>query len=89
LVYYEQLRSDPVRVITELYQHLGMPGTPEEIASLAERTRLENVPAAERGPDKPRQNGIIGGFRQMFDEEEIALMNAIMGPNLTRYGYDL
>jgi hypothetical protein len=89
LVYYEQLRTDPVRVITELYQHLSMPGTPQEIASLAERTRLENVPAAERGPDKPRQNGIVGGFRQVFDEEEIALMNAIMGPNLTRYGYDL
>jgi hypothetical protein len=89
LVYYEQLRRDPVPVITELYRHLGMPGTPEEVAALAERTRLENVPAGERGPDKPRQNGIVGGFRHVFDEEEIALMNAIMGPNLTRYGYEL
>ena len=97
LVRYEELRTDPVKVTARLYDHLksSLPAecvnamTRDELSRLAEASRLENVPEGERGPDMPRQYGIVGGYRSAFDDEEIALMNAIMGPNLARYGYDL
>ena len=89
LVKYEDLRAHPDHYIAKIYDHLGMSATDEEIAGLADRTRLENLPASERGPEKPRQSGLVGGFHSVFDEEEIALMNAIMGQNLLRYGYEL
>lgn len=89
LVYYEALRKDPLAAIWELYNHLGYETSDDEIRRVAEATRLENVPESERGPDKPRQTGHVGGFRNTFSEDEIALMEAIMGDNLSRYGYAL
>jgi hypothetical protein len=98
LIRYENLRTNPAESITRLYEHLKA-AFPEEhlkpsislddALRLAATTRLENIPESERGPDKPRQSGLIGGFREAFNDEEIALMNAIMGPNLVRYGYEL
>jgi len=88
-VHYEELRQNPISAIGALFRHLGRETTPDELLKLAERTRIENVPEAERGPDKPRQNGIVGGYRGFFRDDEIATMNAIMGANLVRYGYSL
>lgn len=86
---YEDMRADPVTSIIELYATLGMQITREGAIELALKTRLENMPESERGPDKPRQEGLVGGYKRTFTAEEIALMNAIMGPNLTRFGYQL
>jgi len=88
-VHYEELRQNPLSAIGALFRHLGRETRQDELVQLAERTRIENVPAADRGPDKPRQNGIVGGYRDFFRDDEIATMNAIMGPNLVRYGYSL
>ncbi|HEV2364880.1 MAG TPA: sulfotransferase [Caulobacteraceae bacterium] len=87
LIRYEDLRQQPLETVTALFERLGLPTGEEMVASLVERTRLENIPASERGPDKPRQTGRVGGYRDAFDADEVALMNAIMGPNLIRYGY--
>jgi hypothetical protein len=86
---YEDLRRDPGQMIAELFDRLQISASPDEIAALAESSRLENMPASERGPDKPRQTGLIGGYRAVFSDEEIALMDAIMGQNLERYGYEI
>jgi hypothetical protein len=53
------------------------------------RTSLENIPDDQKGPDKPRQTGQIGKYTEVFSEEEIELMEAIMGSNLRRFGYAL
>jgi len=87
LVRYEEMRQSPVEVIGRLYRHLGYTISEEQLVRLADATQLENVPAATRGPDKPRQTGEIGGYRTVFDADEIALMTSIMAPNLARYGY--
>jgi hypothetical protein len=87
LVRYEEMRRDPVSTIGGLFRHLGLAIAPDELLRLADTTRLESYPPSQRGPDKPRQNGFIGGYRNFFSAEEVATMNAIMGPNLVRYGY--
>jgi hypothetical protein len=87
LVRYEDLRREPARAIRALYDHLGYAASDDEVRSIAEASRLENVPETKRGPDKPVQEGRVGGYRDAFNEDEIAMMNAIMGDNLARYGY--
>ena len=87
LVRYEELRREPFRAIRALYDHLDYQATDEEVRRIADASRLENVPEADRGPDKPVQTGRVGGYQNTFSEDEIALMNAIMGDNLARYGY--
>ena len=84
---YEDLRAEPHRVLRELFARLNLEGTEAEIAELVADTRLENY--NDRGENRPRQQGLIGGYRAHFSAEEIDLMNAIMGPNLAKYGYSL
>lgn len=86
---YEDMRQDPVANITVLYSFLGVQIARQEVIELAHQSRLENMPESERGPDKPRQQGLVGGYKGTFTAEEVGLMNAIMGPNLTRFGYEL
>jgi hypothetical protein len=88
-VRYEDLRSDPTSGIGHLLEHIGMKLPPEELEALVRDVTLENMPPETRGPDKPRQDGKIGGFLKTFSAEEIELMNGIMGDNLKRYGYSL
>ena len=85
-VKYEDLRRNTEEAAAEIFRGVGLDVTPEELQRLVRETRLENF--TDRGSDKPRQNGRVGGFQSVFDHEEIALMNAIMGPNLRKYGYD-
>jgi hypothetical protein len=84
---YEDLRHEPHRVIGPLLTHLGMEISGEELVQLVHDTTLENLPAETRGPDKPRQSGLVGGYQAAFSADEIQLMNSIMGDNLRRYGY--
>ena len=86
---YEDMRADPVKVIADVYSRLGIPATSEEVVRVAQESQLENRPESERGSDKPRQEGRVGGYKQSFSDAEISLMNAIMGPNLRQYGYSL
>ena len=87
LVRYEDMRRDTLNVVRGLLAHLEMPATEEQLLEVARSSLLENMPAEQRGPDKPRQSGLIGGFRSTFSEDEIVLMNSIMGENLRRFGY--
>ena len=78
-VHYEDLRQNPVSAIGALFHHLGRKIVPDELLKLAERTRIESFPPSARGPDKSRQSGVVGGYRDFFDDDEIATMNAIIG----------
>ena len=51
---------------------------PQALKELIAEVRLENVPETERGPDQPRQEGKIGGYRSYFSPDEIKLMTSIM-----------
>lgn len=88
LVRYEDLRRDTAAQIKAVYQCLGLAISPEDLNALVERSKLENIPAEQKGPDKPRQTGQIGNYADVFSADEIALMHDIMGDNLRRYGYE-
>jgi hypothetical protein len=86
-VRYEDLRRDPNKEISKLFDHLGIVSDESELNNLITRTKLENLPAESKGPDKARQSGQIGGFKERFDASEIQLMNSIMGEKLRNFGY--
>lgn len=87
LVRYEDLRRNPHTRIAAVLGQVGMSLAEEDLAELVRATALEQYPASQRGLDKPRQFGQTGGYKFSFSDEEIHLMNEIMGENLQRYGY--
>lgn len=87
LVRYEDLRYNPVPNILRIFDVLGYQDTEDEIIKIAEKNAFENLPATERGENKPRRKARPGGYRDSFSETEIQLMNDIMGDNLKKYGY--
>jgi hypothetical protein len=89
LVHYEHLRQNPSEEIRLIFDRLGMPMSDVQLAELIVKTTLENISADQKGPDKPRQTGQIGKYATVFSQQEIDLMEAIMGPNLRRFGYVL
>jgi hypothetical protein len=88
-VRYEDLRRDTIDELRVVFDRVGMSMADDELAELVSRTTLEHLPADQRGPDKPRQEGQIGNYASVFSPREIELMEAIMGPNLRRFGYEL
>jgi hypothetical protein len=89
LVHYEAIRQQPADLIAMILDRVGMSVSATEFSELIEKTTLENMPQSQKGPDKPRQTGQVGGFAAVFSQQEIELMEAIMGPNLERFGYAL
>jgi Sulfotransferase family len=89
LVHYEDLRREPSEWIRLIFDRIGAPISDEDLAGLVAKTSLENIPANQKGPAKPRQTGQVGKYANVFSEPEISLMEAIMGPNLLRFGYAL
>jgi hypothetical protein len=88
-VRYEDLRRDTMAELRVIFDRVGLSMADDALAKLVSRTTLENIPADQKGPDKPRQEGLIGKYASVFSRWEIELMEAIMGPNLQRFGYEL
>jgi hypothetical protein len=88
-VRYEDLRQNPREELRAVFDRVCSPITVSELDDLIVKTSLENIPAEQKGPDKPRQTGQIGLYSEVFSRQEIELMEAIMGPNLRRFGYIL
>ena len=86
-VRYEDLRRNTAEELRVIFDRVGVAMADDELAELVARTTLEQIPADQKGPDKPRQEGQIGKYAAVFSLREIELMEAIMGPNLERFGY--
>ena len=87
LLHYEELRVAPTAQLRMMFDKIGMDMSDAALDALVSSTTLDNIPAAQKGPDKPRQTGQIGEYASVFSGAEIALMEAIMGCNLRRFGY--
>jgi hypothetical protein len=87
MVRYEDLREDPRWGVEEILSFTGLSLDEGALELVVKEITLENMPAEMRGPDKPRQTGRVGGYRDLFSADEIELMNEIMGDNLERFGY--
>jgi len=89
LVKYEDLRQESEREIKRIFEFLGYHLSEDEIKEIADLTSFENVPSEMKGEDKNIRKAKPGGFHDYFSDEEIKIMNKIMGENLTKFGYKL
>lgn len=87
LVRYEDLRAGPVGEVARILRWLDQP---VDLASVHDHVALldfDRIPEDQRGRGKFQRTAQPGLWREHFDDEEQALLNATMGETLTRYGY--
>jgi len=89
LLRYEDLRREPSSQFKNMFEQIGVAMSDAELNAMIKATTLENIPDDQKGPDKPRQTGQVGQFGDVFSDEEIDLMEIIMGSNLEEFGYEL
>jgi hypothetical protein len=84
-VRYESVRSDPARAVSELFTFAGLDASPAQIAEIVAATDI-----ARSGPaagSKAPQLGLVGGWREQFTSEDIALFTRLAGAALRDAGY--
>jgi hypothetical protein len=104
VVRYEDVRSQPVRLLSSIVDFLGAPFSKEEVEAAVEFAAFENLKELERknffknsrltpgdpsDPDSFKvRRGVVGGYRDYFDEGEIAEMEGLVEERLSPiYGY--
>jgi hypothetical protein len=104
LVRYEDLHADPKAELARVMAFLGQPCSVAEIARAVEFAAFDNLKRREAGsffasdrlrpadhtePDSFKvRRGTIGGYRDYFDEQQLALIDALVEGQLpARLGY--
>jgi alcohol sulfotransferase len=104
VVRYEDLRAAPVEELAGICSFLKAPFTAEEIREAAEFAAFENLQKLERSgffdshrltPADPQdvdsfkvRRGKVGGYRDYFDDEQIAVMDTLVRKRLDpTFGY--
>jgi hypothetical protein len=88
LVRYEDLLADPAGRLEDLGRWLGLGLSPERIADLVDRTSFAELDPEQRGPGQFARAATPGGWRAEFKDEELRLLDRIMGEKLRGLGYE-
>jgi hypothetical protein len=87
LVRYEDARSDPDAVLTELERWLKTPRTPAGHADALRWNDFDAIPDSAKGSGKPLRAATPGLWRENLAADEQAAMAEIMGAQLAELGY--
>jgi hypothetical protein len=85
---YEELRAQPEKELRGILEWLGLPSQGRDIESWVARHRFEEIPEAERGPDKFFRSATPGGWRQGLSADEQERVHGIIGAKLRELGYE-
>jgi LPS sulfotransferase NodH len=83
---YEDLLREPVRHLSELFEWLGQPLGPTEVAAIVDRFAFERQ--KWRGPTAFNRSATPGAWRENLRSEERAAVEEILGVKLRELGYD-
>src|ERR671921_1857812 len=61
---YEDLRYDSMGELAKIYSSLGIPIQRERLREVVEKHSWENIPAKQKGPDRPRRKATPGAWRE-------------------------
>jgi len=89
LVKYEDLVQDTFSELKRILEFITVKKDDEEIRKIVERYAFNNIPKDNKGPGKFNRSATPGGWRKNFDDEEIKLINDLMGSTLIKLGYKL
>lgn len=77
LVRYEELRADTPGTLRRIYDELGLPADPKELARAVEKHSWERIPEKDKGEGKFYRKGVSGGWRQDLTPEQVAIVERI------------
>jgi len=96
VIRYEDLRSEPVETMVRLCRHLGTPFERAEIEHAVEFAAFDNMRKLEQSnyfknssmaPNKAKdpkvRRGKVGGYRDYFSAEEVAIMETMVSEQLS------
>jgi hypothetical protein len=99
IVRYEDMRTDPVRALTNVLEYLGTAPTQERVAAAVDFARFDNLRKLETGrafpgprlspgdPDNPDsykvRRGKVGGYRDYFDDDQLAVIDRLTRTTLS------
>ncbi|HET8673835.1 MAG TPA: sulfotransferase [Thermoleophilaceae bacterium] len=83
---YEDLLREPERHLSEIFDWLGAPLEPAEVAAVAERHSFERLPS--HGADQQDRFAKPGAWRENLRPDEQEALERILAPKLRQLGYD-
>jgi hypothetical protein len=88
LVRYKDLRGDPLPQLRSIFDWLGLEITDGRLAELEAKHAFEAVPEEQRGDKSFHRSASPGGWRENLRPEEVAAVEAAIGPKLRELGYE-
>lgn len=88
LVRYEDLLADTPKELRSIYSWLSLP-PPADLQERVEARAFTALPDEARGPGKFSRAATAGLWRENLDPDEQDLCEKVMGPMLTRLGYQV
>jgi len=86
-VKYEDLLIDTFTELKKIYQFLGISIEDDELRKIIKKYEFKNIPSSEKGSGKFNRSASPGKWKENFSEDEIKLMNSIMGKQLSKFNY--
>lgn len=88
-VHYENLVSQPEETLTKVMDFLGLPFEEEMLSFQGYANKIENKQVLQHFEKlkQPANPSSIGKWKEHFDEDQIAFLEGIIGPNLQRFKY--
>lgn len=87
LVKYENLRENTYDIIKKIYDFIGIEITIDKLEQIVDKYQFEKIPKEMRGKGKFARSATPGKWKDNFNENEIRIMNEIMGDTLKEIGY--
>jgi len=89
MIKYEDLRKDTFSEIKKIYNFLQVNVNDDDIRKIIKKNDYDSIPDSRKGQGKFVRSGLVGGWKNNFDEEEQKIMNSIMEDTLTKLGYEV
>jgi hypothetical protein len=84
-VNYERLLADPKHELTRLFSFLGLDASTDFVGEVVESLEFSRAKASGRGPHM--HSGTTGAWREVFDDDEVRLLERFGRRTLERAGY--
>lgn len=87
LLKYEDLRYDTLNILKKIYDFCEIQIAEEHLKKIVEKSKFENIPQNERGSGKFKRFATPGKWKENFTEEEVKMMENLIGETLHKIGY--
>ena len=90
-VLYENLHEDPMKHASQLFDFIGVPSTEAQVQKALEEASFEKLSGGRRRGEEDAashyRRGEVGGWRQSFTNEELAIFDREAGQLMDEFGY--